>query len=263
MQRPCSLRRVCDNLRNPADAAPFSRFLARNFRAGFFAKCREESVRRSPINSPGICVYKRATLESGLTLEDPRLGAIDRRLGVYACACVCMGVCMSYVGALATGDDEYSYMRRKRRKRGLMVPLVHISRKAAGIRIPDWRCVIISSASVPPNENSNFLGRLLAARQNDGPGTRAITPRHCEIARVSQYIFSSPFRSFAARFLVPPPQNLCAHPPFDTVFPTSTGCFRSWRCSLKLTYRPVIELLWLFLARRVRKNARCFLSHVN
>jgi len=66
-------------------AAPFPHSLG--IPSGIFHETHRRE-RGSPVNSPGICVYERATLESGLTLEDPRLGTIDRQLNVRICRVV-------------------------------------------------------------------------------------------------------------------------------------------------------------------------------
>lgn len=72
----------------PRRATPLRRFPIRlKFRAEFFTRPIDESRARS-VNSPDIRVYERATLESGLTLEDPRLGAIDRQLDARICRVV-------------------------------------------------------------------------------------------------------------------------------------------------------------------------------
>lgn len=132
--------------------------------------------RGSPVNSSGVCVYERATLESGLILEDPRLGAIDRQLDARICRVVgaraCTGErvwwCHSYISLESRWN---SYARRP-------------------------TCYYIS-CSVPP-ENSNFSRPAFWRRAKTTILGPAVTLHHCAIAReVSRYdTYSSPFHSF-------------------------------------------------------------------
>lgn len=159
----------------PRRAMPLRRFPVRSeFQAEFFTRPIDESRTRS-VNSPDIRVYERATLESGLTLEDPRLGAIDRQLDARICR---------VVGARA----------RTRSYTGVRLWWCHLyisleSRWNSYARRPT--CYYISWP-VPP-ENSNFSrGRPFGV----GPERRSWDPRlrYCAIAReVPRYdTYSSP-----------------------------------------------------------------------
>lgn len=191
--------RVYDNLRNPA-APPFPHSLG--IPGGIFHETRGRE-RGSSVNSPPV--YERATLESGLTLEDPRLGAIDRQLDARICR-VAGARAPIYTGERVDGAT-CTYLW-----------------KAAGIRTPD---VLLYLARSVPRWKIRTSG-LLAPRQNDDPGTRGYATLLCNRARSlsMRYIF------FAVSLLLTPfclPFVSAARlhfPPLDAMFlPPVVGPF--------------------------------------
>lgn len=194
---------------------------------------------------PVVCVYERATLESGLILEDPRLGAIDRQLDARVCRVVCACArTRAHAGARGSDGATCTYLW-----------------KAAGIRMPDGRRVIISHATARCHRKIPTSGRPVFWRRAKttilGP---VVVLRHCAIARQvsldtihilrrftrSNLFVSLLFPRGAYAFLrLPPPSSAR-----DATFLPPAACSPSWRCSSQLTYRPVVQLLLLFLAKR-------------
>lgn len=172
------------NLRNPAAGSSS----IPEFQARFFTKWRERGRKRgqsSQVNSP---VYRRATLESGLNLEDPRLGAIDRQLD----ACIT--------------HDAYTYEMGVETTRGSMAIATRTYLWKAGIRMPDGRRIIIYLARwMPPQKFKLGAGRLSgnAPKWHDPGILGGYVTRLCN--RESLDTISSVFPFAGAPFFLPFP----------------------------------------------------------
>lgn len=120
--------------------------------------------------------------------------------------------------------------------------------KAAGIRMPDGRRVIISRARCYWKiwTSAGRPAGLLASRQNDDPGTRGYTTLLYNRARSLSIRYICILHCFTRSdpfvFLLFPRGVRTSLRSMRCFFLSAVDCSRSWRCSSQLTYRPVTEL---------------------